>query len=124
MKLSENEFDNIVQRAIARIPPEIREHLQNVVISVRKRPPKGMLRDMGLPPDEPLLGMYQGISLVERSVTSPPLFPDTILLFQEPIEEMCDSIEEIEEEIEVTVVHEVAHFIGISEERLEELGYG
>jgi predicted Zn-dependent protease with MMP-like domain len=78
---------------------------------------------MGLPPDEPLLGVFQGVSLLERSVFDPPLYPDTIILFQRPLEEMCETVEELEEEIEVTVVHEVAHYLGMTEERLAELGY-
>jgi len=123
MNLSKSEFDRAVERAIRRIPAEIRRHLDNMVISVRKRPSRELLRDMDLPPDYPLLGVYQGASLMERSVTYPPLYPDTILIFQEPLEEMCWTLEELEEEIEITVVHEVAHFLGISEERLIELGY-
>jgi len=124
MKLSQKEFDRIVKRAIGRISPEIRQYLKNVVISVRERPTRKMLREMGLEPDELLLGVYQGVSLIRRSVTSPPLFPDTIILFQEPLEEACQTKEKLEKQIEITVVHEVAHFVGISEERLEKLGYG
>jgi len=60
---------------------------------------------------------------MERSETYPPLYPDTIFIFQEPLEEMCGTTEELEREIEITVVHEVAHFIGIDDERLAELGY-
>jgi predicted Zn-dependent protease with MMP-like domain len=123
MKLSNEEFDRIVQRAISRIPEEIRQHLDNIVISVRKRPSRRLLEDMDLPPDEPLLGVFEGVSLLERSVTEPPLYPDTIFLFQEPLQEMCETLEELEEEIEITVVHEVAHYLGMTEERLEELGY-
>jgi predicted Zn-dependent protease with MMP-like domain len=124
MKLSEKDFDRIVKKTIRSIPQEIQQYLDNIVISVKKRPSKKMLQEMGLSPEEPLLGIYDGVSLMDRSVTSPPLFPDSIILFQEPLEEMCETIQELEEEIEITVVHEVAHFVGISEERLEELGYG
>jgi predicted Zn-dependent protease with MMP-like domain len=124
MKLSEKDFDAIVQNAIEDIPQEIRQYLDNIIISVRKRPSMKMLDEMGLPPDEPLLGVYAGVSLPERSATNPPLFPDSIILFQEPLEEMCDTLEELEEEIEITIVHEIAHFVGMSDERLEELGYG
>jgi predicted Zn-dependent protease with MMP-like domain len=124
MKVSEKEFDAIVQKAIRRIPREIRQHLDNLVISVRKRPSKRMVQELNILPDEPLLGLFEGVSLMERSVTSPPLFPDAILLFQEPLEEMCETREELEEQIEITVVHEIAHFVGMSEERLAELGYG
>jgi predicted Zn-dependent protease with MMP-like domain len=124
MKLSEKDFDRIVKKAIRNIPEEIQQYLDNIVISVKKRPSKKMLQEMGLSPEEPLLGVYDGVSLMDRSATSPPLFPDSIILFQEPLDEMCETIQELEEEIEITVVHEIAHFVGISEERLEELGYG
>jgi predicted Zn-dependent protease with MMP-like domain len=123
MKLNRKDFDKAVQRAIRRIPREIRKHLDNILISVQQNPPPDLLEAMGLPPDEPLLGVYQGASLLDRSTFNPPLYPDTIFIFQEPLEEMCETIEELEEQIEITVVHEVAHFLGIDEERLIELGY-
>lgn len=123
MKISEKEFDRIVKRAIENIPEEIREHLDNILISVQKHPSKDILEEMEMDSDEPLLGLYWGVPLTERSVTSPPDFPDTIFLFQSPLEQMCETIEELEEEIEITVVHEVAHAVGIPEERLAELGY-
>jgi predicted Zn-dependent protease with MMP-like domain len=123
MKLSKRDFDRVVKRAVLRIPVDIRQHLGNILITVQKRPSPDLLEDMSLPPDEPLLGVFQGVALTERTVTSPPLFPGTIILFQEPLEEICETIDELEEEIEVTVVHEVAHFLGMSEEKLAELGY-
>ncbi len=123
MKLGNREFDRIVKAAIARIPEEIRQHLDNILITVQKRPDPAMLEEMGYPPDEPLLGVYWGVPLSERSVGEPPLYPDTIFIFKEPLEEMCTTREELEDEIEITVVHEVAHFLGMSEERLAELGY-
>lgn len=123
MKLSDKEFDRIVKRAIRRIPDELRQHLNNVLISVRKRASEEMLEEMEVPPGEELLGFFSGIPLVDQSITDPPLYSDTIFIFQEPLEEMCRTVEELEQEIELTVVHEIAHYFGISEERLEELGY-
>jgi len=124
MKLTQEEFDAVATRAIGRIPGVLREYLENIVISVQKRPSPELLADMGMDPDDTLLGLYQGVALTDRSAVEPPMFPDTIFLFQEPIEEMCDTVGEIEEEIEITVVHEIAHYFGIDEERLGELGYG
>ena len=124
MKLSEEEFDRIVKRAIRRIPKEMRQYLDNIIISVLQQPTKKMLREVGLHSEGLLLGLYRGVPLTERSATMPPLFPDTILLFQKPIEEVCHTMERLEEQIEVTVVHEIAHFFGITEGRLKELGYG
>jgi predicted Zn-dependent protease with MMP-like domain len=123
MKLSNAEFDRIVRQAIRRIPEEIRRHLDNILITVQKRPAPDMLEEMGYPPDEPLLGVYWGVPLNERSIAEPPLYPDTIYIFKEPLEEMCIDRAELEEEIEITVAHEVAHYLGMSEERLAELGY-
>jgi predicted Zn-dependent protease with MMP-like domain len=124
IKLSEKDFDEIVKKAVARIPQEIRQYLNNIVMTVQKRPSKQMREEMELGRDGSLLGLFVGVPLIERSVTSPPLYPDIIYLFQEPLETMCETIEELEEEIEVTVVHEVAHYVGMTEERLAELGYG
>jgi len=122
LKLNEMEFDRVVKRAIKRIPSEIRHHLRNILISVQKRPSKDVLEEVGLSYNEPLLGLYTGVSLKDRSSNYPPMYPDTIILFQEPLEKMCETVEELEEQIEITVVHEIAHFLGISEERLAELG--
>ncbi|MBM4312851.1 MAG: metallopeptidase family protein [Deltaproteobacteria bacterium] len=125
MKLSRKEFDKAVRRSYARIPAEILNRMQNVVVTVKNRPSKAMLKEMGYPPDEPILGLYNGVSLQEHSFfASPSPHPDTIIIFQEPLEEMCESLAELEREIEITVVHEIAHFLGIGDERLEELGYG
>lgn len=123
-KLSTEAFARVVEQAIARIPAEIREHLDNILISVLQRPSPDMLEEMGLPPDEPLFGVYWGVPLIERSVSEPPLYPDTIYIFQEPLEEFCRTREELIEEIEITVVHEIAHLVGFTDEDLEELGYG
>lgn len=124
VRLTEAQFDRIVARAIERIPREIRQYLDNIVITVKKRPSPRMMREMEVHPDNCPLGLFQGVPLIERSATTPPLYPDMIYLFQEPLEDMCETRDELEEEIEVTVVHEVAHYIGMTEERLAELGYG
>lgn len=123
MKLSSKEFDKAVRKAIRRIPAELREHLENIVISVQDRPSRDLLEEAGLPMDDSLLGLYRGDSLMDRSVTHPPIFPDTIFIFQKPLEAMCADMDELEEQIAITVIHEIAHFLGLDEERLRELGY-
>ena len=123
IKLSEKDFDSAVKRAISRIPGEIRSHLDNILITVQKQPSRKMLMDLRVAHNRPLLGLYIGTAMPERSAVYPPLFPDTIYIFQRPLEEMCETLAELEEQIEITVVHEIAHFLGISEDRLIELGY-
>ena len=117
-------FDEIVARAIARIPVEIRRHLDNILISVLPRPDDEMLVEAGFSPGETLFGLYTGVPLTERSITEPSLYPDVIHIFQEPLEAACATHEELVEEIEITVAHEIAHAVGLSEEDLERLGYG
>ncbi len=124
IRLSSAEFDRVVAQAIDRIPEELREHLVNLVISVQPRPSGELLAEMGFAPDEELFGIFTGVPLTERSVTDPPLYPDTIQIFQEPLEAYCLDLEELIEEIEITVVHEIAHFLGFDDDQLEALGYG
>ncbi|MBI5897245.1 MAG: metallopeptidase family protein, partial [Desulfobacterales bacterium] len=114
----------IVQQAIERIPEEMRRHLDNIMISVQKRPSVEMLAELDMGPDETLFGIYWGVPLPERSVIEPPLYPDTIFLFQEPLEQFCLAREELVEEIEITVAHEIAHALGLSDDELDALGYG
>ncbi len=123
-KLSAKEFDAIVEQAIDRIPEEMRRHLDNIMISVQIRPNAEMLAELDMGPDETLFGIYWGVPLPERSVIEPPLYPDTIFLFQEPLEQFCLTREELVEEIEITVAHEIAHALGMSDRELDELGYG
>lgn len=116
-------FARLVEQAIDRIPEELRIYLQNVVITVKRRPNLDLLAEMGVPPDEPLFGVYLGVPLTERSVGEPPLYPDAIHIFQEPLEDYCTTREQLLQEIELTVVHEIAHFFGFSDAQLEDLGY-
>jgi len=123
MRISQKEFEDAVERAIEMIPEMFRGHLGNIAIVVEDHPSRELLKEMGIPPDETLFGVFTGVPLPERSVTEPPLYPDEIVIFREPLMAACRSLEELEEEIAVTVIHEVAHYMGISEDRLEELGY-
>jgi predicted Zn-dependent protease with MMP-like domain len=124
MNLSDEEFAGIAERTLDRIPGEIMSRVKNVSITVEDLPSPELLEEMGLPPGEPLLGLYTGMALPERSVTWPSLYPDAIILFKIPLLEICRDIHELEKEIEITIVHEIAHYFGISDERLAELGYG
>jgi predicted Zn-dependent protease with MMP-like domain len=124
MRINRHEFDAAVERAIEAIPEMIRAQLTNITIAVEGNPSEDLLEEMGLPPGETLFGVFIGVALPERSASEPPLYPDEILIFREPLMAACHSLDELEEEIAITVVHEVAHYLGLNEERLEELGYG
>jgi len=124
MHIGRREFEAAVERAIETIPEMFRAQLTNITIAVEERPSADLLEEVGLLPGEPLFGVFIGVSLPERSASEPPLYPDEILIFREPLMAACRSLDELEEEIAITVVHEVAHYLGIDEDRLEELGYG
>lgn len=122
MQMDRNRFEKLVQQAIEELPEEFREKLENVAVIVEDNPSEELLERMEIPPDDTLLGLYEGTPLPERGVEA-PLYPDRIWIFKQPIEEECDSEEDIKEEIKTTIVHEVAHFFGLDDDYLEDLGY-
>jgi predicted Zn-dependent protease with MMP-like domain len=115
-------FEKLVDAAITELPDEFQEKLTNVVVIVERRPSRALLDEMEIPPGDTLFGLYEGTPLTERGF-EPPLHPDRIRIFQEPIEEVCENDNEIKEEIRTTIMHEVAHFFGIDDDDLEEMGY-
>jgi predicted Zn-dependent protease with MMP-like domain len=114
MHMSAEEFELLVAEALDEIPAELAALIDNCVILVEDYPP----------PDLPqVLGLYSGIPLTERGQYYTGL-PDRILIFRHPLLEICDTYEEVIEEVRITVVHEIAHHFGIDDDRLHELGYG
>ncbi len=109
------EFDALVDRALDAIPDEITSLVRNVVVLVEDEPPAD---------DPDLLGLYDGIALTERWGDPMMDLPDRIFIFRNPLLDMCESVQEVEDEVRITVVHEVAHHFGIDDARLHDLGYG
>jgi predicted Zn-dependent protease with MMP-like domain len=115
IELAADQFDALVAEALDSIPAELAEVIENCVILVEEWPP----------PDDPdLLGLYEGVPLTERGQYYSGTLPDRILIFRAPILQMCDSVDEVVDEVHLTVVHEIAHHFGIGDARLHELGYG
>ncbi len=121
MHVSREEVERLVAEAIQGLPEEFRDRLENVAFAVEDYPPAEYLRKRGCEPDALILGYYQGIPLPKRSVWDPCQMPDLVVIFQGSIERLCKSREEIEKEIRRTVIHEIAHYFGMSDERLREL---
>ena len=118
--MERSRFERLVRQAIESIPEEIRHYVDNVDLVVEDSPSRNQLASSLIRDDEYLLGLYEGVPLTERAEYGMVL-PDKITLFQETIEAVCSSDEEIVEEVRTTVVHEVAHHFGINDDRLEEL---
>ena len=113
-----------VARLIDRLPRQVREQLRNIEFVVEDRPSRELLLDEELDPEaDTIYGLYQGVPLPERSSLDPPLLPDKITIFAEPLLQDFPDLDELREEIRLTVLHEIAHYFGMDEEELEDLGY-
>jgi len=114
ISMSAQRFDELVDAAFARIPPELAAMLDNVVLFVED----------DAPADDPdLLGLYDGTPLTERDSTYAGVLPDRIFVFRNPTLRLCDTEEQVVTEVETTVAHEIAHHFGIEDDRLHDLGY-
>ena len=119
---SNAEFDRAVQQALKAVPDEFRPSLENVMIEVRRRPDKPLMREYDVPND--ILGLYVGVPLEDKAAELAAMpMPDRILIFRDNLCEMCDTWDELVDEIRITVLHEIGHHFGLDEQRLEELGY-
>lgn len=123
MRLSREEFEALVDRALERIPPEFEEHMQGLAIDVEEAPDDETLEDMGIDDPYELLGLYRGTPLTERSVEWTVRMPDSIVIYQRNVERICRTRREIVEQIRKTILHEVGHHFGMDEDELEEHGY-
>jgi len=123
MWLSESQFRKQAQEALELIPAEFRPHLENVEILVEDWPSPELLASMEIPEDEGLYGLYTGTPLTERAFDHSGL-PDRIILYRGPMLEDFPDPEDLRREVALTLLHEVAHHLGIDEDRLEELGLG
>lgn len=115
-------FLGLVRRALEELPEPYRDQLANVNVVVERRPRSHHLRDAGLGPGETLFGLYEGVPLIDRTSDYGMVPPDTITIFQEPLEREFLDTAELEEEVRRTVLHELAHHFGSSDEELERLG--
>ncbi len=118
-------FRRLVREAIATLPPQFLRRVENVTIVVERRPSARDRKSAGIGPRSTLLGLYHGIPLTQRGHESYNLvLPDRISIYQEPIEAICANDDEVREQVRVTVLHELAHYFGIDDNRLHELGLG
>ncbi len=105
-------FEDVVARALAALPPDLQAHVRNVEIAIEDEHPD----------DPDLFGLYEGVPLPDRGDWAGSL-PDRIRIFRLPLVESFSDPAELEEEIRVTVLHELAHYFGLDEEQLDDLGY-
>ncbi|MBC2681457.1 hypothetical protein GSS87_03430 [Corynebacterium sp. 4HC-13] len=111
--VTEEEFDELVDLGLQRIPREILRHVTNVAIVVEDANSE----------DPTILGLYEGVALTDRTSEYTSILPDKISIYRQPLCEMAADRTELVEQVAITVIHELAHHFGIDDERLHELGW-
>ena len=113
-----------MREAVATLPRDLLARVHNVDIVVERRPSARDRKVAGLGPAETLLGLYHGVPLTHRGEYYNLVLPDRIAIYQEPIEAICADDDQVREQVRRTVLHELGHYFGIDDDRLEELGMG
>jgi predicted Zn-dependent protease with MMP-like domain len=114
-------FERLVVEATTLIPKRFRREMKNIAVVVEEEPSPALLAEMEIEPPDSLYGLYQGTPLTERSWGFGNSLPDKVTIFQLPIEEDCDDEDEIRAVIGETLIHEIGHYFGLSEEEIEEI---
>lgn len=122
MIMIKQEFEKLVAEALDDLPQYFQEKMSNVEVLILPWPSPADIGRLGVKAGHTLLGLYSGIPLTDRSHNYGLVPPDTITLYQRPIENAAKSVEQIPEMVRKTVIHELAHHFGISDDRLRELG--
>jgi predicted Zn-dependent protease with MMP-like domain len=122
--VSKVQFANLVELALAELPAEFAEFLEEVPVEICDRPSADQLRKARVKQNGLLLGLYQGRPRTQRSVLDSGTLPDVIHIFQDSIEQVCKNEVELIRQVRTTVLHEIGHHFGMNEEDLKRLGYG
>jgi predicted Zn-dependent protease with MMP-like domain len=117
--MKRDRFRDLVNRALETIPQDFRDALANVAIVIEDEPSPDQLEEVGIDPPDTLLGLYQGTPLTERHWAHGNTLPDKITLFQTPIEEASEDDADLVVAIGETLIHEIGHYFGLSEEEIE-----
>ena len=119
--MTRSDFRELVDEALETIPQRFRDAMQNIAIVVDDEPTPEQLESVEIEPPDTLLGLYEGIPLPERQWAHGNTLPDKITLFQRPIEESSDDEDDLVVCIGETLIHEIGHYFGLSEEEIEEI---
>ena len=115
------EFERLVAEAVDLIPRRFRREMKNLALVVEDAPSADLLEEMDIEPPDSLYGLYHGTPLPERTWGHGNNLPDRITIYQQPIEEDCEDEDEMRQMIGETLIHEVGHYFGMSEEQIEEI---
>jgi predicted Zn-dependent protease with MMP-like domain len=119
--MTRDRFRQLVAEALDTIPARFRRHLRNIAVVVEDEPSPELLAEMEIDPPDTLFGLYQGTPLTERRWDHGNVLPDRIVIFQGPIEDVSETEDDVVTEIGETLIHEVGHYFGLSEEEIEDI---
>ena len=117
--MTHSEFEALVERALRTLPRQFKEKITNVVVVVEDWADDETLRELGIDPPDTLYGLYRGTDLTRRDSSYGNVLPDTIHIYQGPIEEDCEDAEEMAELVRDTVIHEIGHYFGLDDDTME-----
>src|SRR5262245_1492490 len=118
------EFEALVHRALRRLPRHFRARIENVVVVVEDWADAATLDEMGIEPPDTLYGLYRGVDLTRRDSGYGNVLPDTVTIYQGPIEEDCEDEEEMAELVRETIIHEIGHYFGLDDETMHRIEDG
>jgi predicted Zn-dependent protease with MMP-like domain len=113
------QFETLVESALKKLPRQFREKLANIAVVVEDWADEDTLREMDIEPPDTLYGLYRGVDLTRRDSGYGNVLPDTIHIYQGPIEEDCGDPEEMADLVREVVVHEIGHYFGLDDETMD-----
>jgi predicted Zn-dependent protease with MMP-like domain len=118
------EFEALVERALRRLPRQFKDRITNVAVVVEDWADDETLEELGIEPPDTLYGLYRGTDLTRRDSSYGNVLPDTIHIYQGPIEEDCNDTDEMAELVLDTVIHEIGHYFGLDDDTMEGIEQG
>ena len=122
--MTHSEFEVLVERALRTLPRRFKEKIANVAIVVEDWADDETLRELDIEPPDTLYGLYRGIDLTHRDTSYGNVLPDTIHIYQGPIEEDCADAAEMADLVRDTVIHEIGHYFGLDDDTMEGIEQG
>ena len=124
--MTRRQFEALVEKAMRKLPKAFKEKIKNVAVVVEDWADDETLAEMGIEPPDTLYGLYRGIDITRRDSGYGNVLPDTVTIYQGPIEEDCDDEEEMADLVRETVIHEIGHYFGLDDDtmhRIEDGGF-
>ena len=119
--MTRTEFEDLVESALRRLPRAFKDKIKNVAVVVEDWPDDDTLQEMGIEPPDTLYGLYRGVDITRRDSGYGNVLPDTIHIYQAPIEEDCEDAEDMADLVRDVVIHEIGHYFGLDDETMEQI---